>query len=182
MSFRTRLTSFFILIVVIPMVTVGFLIFVLIGNSQRAKSDARANGLATAARSIYIEQSDAAGRDAQTLARLLANSSIASLKLRVTLLAGQLGLARVAVSLGSRPVADVGDRTALAPGEATLTSGPSKPVLTITVSEFTAPEYIRDLTGPGVVAVVRQGGRTLASTFPIRGREPRRSVGRATEP
>jgi hypothetical protein len=34
MSFRTRLTGFFILIVVVPMVAVGFLVFRLIGDSE----------------------------------------------------------------------------------------------------------------------------------------------------
>jgi len=165
MSFRTRLTSFFVLIVVIPMVTVGFLVFVLIGNSQRAKSDARANGLATAARSLYIEQSSAASHDAQTVARMLASSGTRSLPARVASLAGQLGLARIAVSIGSRSIADVGARTALAPGEATLTIGRGKPLWTVAVSEITAGEYIRDLSGPGVAVIIRQGARTLASTY-----------------
>ena len=53
MSFRTRLTSFFVLIVVVPMIAVGFLVFRLIGDSQQGKADARADGLASAAASLY---------------------------------------------------------------------------------------------------------------------------------
>jgi len=49
MSFRTRLTSCFVLIVVLPMVAVGFLVFRLIADSAQGKADARANGLASAA-------------------------------------------------------------------------------------------------------------------------------------
>jgi hypothetical protein len=38
MSFRTRLTSFFVLIVVVPMAAVGFLVFRLIDDSQSGKT------------------------------------------------------------------------------------------------------------------------------------------------
>jgi diguanylate cyclase (GGDEF)-like protein len=164
MSFRTRLTSFFVLIVVIPMVTVGFLVFVLISNSQQAKSEARANGLATAARSLYTEQIAAASRDAQTIARALGVQGSRLMPAYVRTLADRLGLARVVVSVGARRIADVGDPTAIAPGQAVLTTG--RRSVTITVSEITAAQYIRDLSGPGAAVVLRQGYRTLASTFP----------------
>ena len=49
MSFRTRLTGFFIVIVVVPMVAVGLLVFRLINDSQQGKADARASGLAAEA-------------------------------------------------------------------------------------------------------------------------------------
>jgi hypothetical protein len=42
MSFRTRLPSFFILIVVVPMAAVGLLVFRLIDDSQTGTADARA--------------------------------------------------------------------------------------------------------------------------------------------
>lgn len=165
MSFRTRLTSFFVLIVVIPMVAVGFLVFRLISDSQQGKTDARASGLAAAARSLYRGQSLTASDDAQTLARLIGAAPVSVLRSRVPALATQLGLARVSVASGSRVFADVGDPTAIAPGVATLTQGPRRPTLTITVSEITAAEYVRDLAAPGTLILVRQGGRTLASTL-----------------
>ena len=43
MSFRTRLTSFFVLIVVVPMIAVAFLVFRLISDSEQGKADARVN-------------------------------------------------------------------------------------------------------------------------------------------
>src|SRR5436305_13412135 len=53
MSFRTRLTSFFVLIVITPMLALGFLVFRLLSDSQQGKADARANGLTTAAAILY---------------------------------------------------------------------------------------------------------------------------------
>ena len=64
MSFRTRLTSFFVVIVVVPVVAVGFLVFRLISDSTQGKADARANGLATAAASLYTSESARARIDA----------------------------------------------------------------------------------------------------------------------
>ena len=57
MSFRTRLTSFFVLIVVVPMAAVGFLVFRLIDDSQSGKADARASAVAGTAASVYVNAS-----------------------------------------------------------------------------------------------------------------------------
>src|ERR1700733_3798954 len=69
MSFRARLTSFFVLIVVVPMVAMGLLMFRLISDSEQGKADARAVGLATAAGSLYQNQAAVARSDAEALAR-----------------------------------------------------------------------------------------------------------------
>src|SRR5580704_907327 len=107
MSFRTRLTSFFVLIVVIPMLAVGFLVFRLISDSQQGKTDARVNGVATAAARLYESESAAATADARTLVRALAQSP-GQIPARAASLASQSGLARVSVRVGRRTVADVG--------------------------------------------------------------------------
>jgi hypothetical protein len=115
MSFRARLTSFFVVIVVVPMLAVGVLVYSLISDSERAKAEARANGLITAAASLYANSAAAARDDAQTFAHdpaLLVGGALAA---RVSTIVSRAGLARVAVTIGSRTVADVGDKTALAP-------------------------------------------------------------------
>jgi diguanylate cyclase (GGDEF)-like protein len=168
MSFRTRLTSFFILIVVVPMIAVGFLVFRLISDSEQGKADARANGLLTAAASVYRNESATASDDAQTIARALgsltsAAPTPAAVRARVTSLAAQSGLARVTVSVGSTTLANIGDPTAVAPGLATVGTGARQ--LTVTVSEITAAQYARQLAAPGVAIVVGDGARNLASTL-----------------
>ena len=164
MSFRTRLTSFFVLIVVTPMLAVGFLVFRLISDSQQGKADARANGLATAAASIYESESLAARGDAQVIARAVGAIPSSQLHGKVAGLAAQAGLARIAVTGGSRASIDIGDPTAVAPGTAFVASGGSP--IVITASELTASQYARQLQGPGVAVIVRQAGRTLVSTVP----------------
>jgi diguanylate cyclase (GGDEF)-like protein len=165
MSFRTRLTSFFILIVVIPMLAVGFLVFRLISDSEQGKADARANGVAGTAAALYRSASTAGSGDAQTIARDLSASGSArstrAIRLTVSALASRAGLARVTVTVGSRTVADVGDGTAVAPGLAIVAARN----MTVSVSELTAEQYVRDLAAPGVAVLVRQGSSTLASSL-----------------
>ena len=176
MSFRTRLTSFFVVIVVAPMLAIGVLVFRLIGESEQGKAAARTAGLNAAATSVY----DAAQARAQKVATVLAHEVALSqaaatgrdgaAQARLTQLAAQAGLVRVILEIGTgTPLVDVGDRAAaIAPGAATVPASHGRPAATIEVSGLTAGDYARQLsTGdPGVGIVVRQGSRTLASSLP----------------
>src|ERR1700733_13571939 len=113
MSFRARLTSFFVLIVVVPMVAMGLLMFRLISDSEQGKADARAVGLATAAGSLYQNQAAVARSDAEALARAVGSLHGAALVARFSALARQAGLARAVLSTGSTTLADVGSSTAV---------------------------------------------------------------------
>lgn len=167
MSFRARLTTFFVFIVVVPMIAMGVLMFRLIGDSQQGKADARANGLATAAGSLYQSEAAAARADAETLARGVGSVSGKTLAARFASLASQGGLARAVLTSGSGVLADVGDRTAVAPGSALLKERSTGRVMTVTVSELTANQYARELRAPGVGVVVRDGQQVLGATLTI---------------
>src|SRR3954452_14641600 len=65
-SFRSRLTSFFIGIVILPMVAVSVILFRLVADSERGKSDARLATAQRAAQTYYaqeVEQASRAGRE-----------------------------------------------------------------------------------------------------------------------
>ncbi|HWE10858.1 MAG TPA: diguanylate cyclase [Solirubrobacteraceae bacterium] len=165
MSFRTRLTSFFVVIVVVPMAAMAFLVFRLIDESQSGKADARANGVASVARSVYAHASTQASLTARTLARELALVPVAQLSRRTAQLAGGAGLERVTVTAGRVVVASVGNATSIAPGSAFVTGSTGRPIRTVEVSQLTAAQYARELAGPGTQVVVRSGRRVLASTL-----------------
>src|SRR3954454_20338776 len=55
MSFRTRLTLFFVLIVIFPMVSVGVVVFRLISDNETAKVEARLAEGQAAAIGLYDE-------------------------------------------------------------------------------------------------------------------------------
>ncbi len=118
MSFRARLTTFFVLIVVVPMAAMGLLVLRLISDSQQGKADARANGIASAAAGVYDEASRAASLDARTVARRLEQVPLSQIHARAAALASEVGIERITVTVGGRQVADVGVRDAVAPGVA----------------------------------------------------------------
>src|SRR5579884_2555062 len=168
MSFRARLTRFFILIVVIPMIAVGFLVFRLISESEQAKTDARANGVLAAASSLYRSESAAASLDARSIARDVGAKAAAratpAARLRSTIagLADQSGLARVTLRRAGETVVEFGDPTAVAPGSATVRGRQ----ITVVASELTASQFVHELAVPGVGLLVRQGGHVLGASPP----------------
>ncbi|MFZ0376387.1 MAG: diguanylate cyclase [Solirubrobacteraceae bacterium] len=164
MSFRTRLTTFFVLIVVVPMIAMGVLMFRLISDSQQGKADARAGGLASAAASLYQSEVAAARTDAEILARVVGRFNGNRLATRFAILAREAGLARATLSNSSTVLADVGDNTAIAPGAAILQTPTGAQPITVTVSELTASQYAHDLAGSGVAVAIHDGPRLLGST------------------
>jgi diguanylate cyclase (GGDEF)-like protein len=166
MSFRTRLTGFFVLIVVVPMVAVGFLVFRLISDSEHGKADARASGLAAAAASLYDTESANAQADARQVARVAGRAKPSALAREIAALAARAGLARVTVTDSSGSLVSLGSTTAIAPGSATVTPVIGGPAMVVVASELNAAEYARELDAQGVGVVVERGARTLASTLP----------------
>ncbi len=105
MTLRTRLTGFFLLIVMIPMTAVGVLVFRLINDSQQGKADARANGIASVAASVYQQASRSASYDARTVARALEGVTGRPLRRRAAPLVAQVGIVRMRVVDGHGTVA-----------------------------------------------------------------------------
>ena len=167
MSFRARLLTFFVLIVVVPMVAMGVLMFRLISDSQQGKADARASGLAGAAASLYQSEAGLARGDAETIARAIGRFRGQALVARFSALTKQAGLARGTLTAGRRTLADVGDRRAIAPGSTVLRQRGTGRTLTVAVSELTAPQYARELSAPGVEVVVRQGPKILSTSLAL---------------
>src|ERR1700761_8331467 len=102
---RTPLTSFFVLIVIVPMVAIGILGFRLISDSEQGKADARAGGLATAAASVYASSMAQARSDAAAVARDPGLQSASKRHSRLATLASAAGLARATVSGGGATLA-----------------------------------------------------------------------------
>lgn len=182
MSFRTRLTSFFVLIVVVPMIAVGFLVFRLIGDSEQGKADARANGLASAAVSLYQSESSKGRLAAEVVARQVVGAGTLRLPPSASAALSDGVLTRVVVREGSRTTTDVGQRTAVAPGAATVAAGRGA-LITVTASTIGASEFAHDLAGPGIAVALREGARRLAATAPTPSALPRQgtvSIGKNT--
>lgn len=175
MSFRNRLTFFFVIIVIVPMIAVAVVLFRLISDNETGKADAGVRGRAMTALRLYDQDATspaaaaAAARIAgdRVLGQALSSGNGTRARRRVQQLVIVDHLARVALLRGSLLVLDVGDRTAVAPVIRDLIDRSGRPLGRLEVSLTPALAYatqVREDTGLHVA--VTSAGRALASTLP----------------
>jgi len=172
MSFRVRLTLFFVLIVVVPMIALGGVVARLLSSSEHAKVVAQNRASAAAALADFQRLVEDGTRDAQMLARdpalvaALRTPSTQDDLARARALAGQLGLARVRLTdVSGAVLADVGDPAAIARGAVLLRVAGVRGPVVIEASGLTAARFATTASVHGVRVVVRRGPRVLASTL-----------------
>ena len=172
MSFRNRLTLFFVAIVILPMVSMAFVLFRLLSDNERGKADARIAARQQTAANLYREDQQRAaklaelfGRDVQ-LARALRAGSDAAAERRAVVLVSDLGLARVRLTRADDDeVFDVGSDAATAVVENELAERGGRR-FQLEVSDRTANAYARSVRRiTGLHVVVREGGRTIGATL-----------------
>ena len=182
MSFRNRLTLFFVAIVIVPMVSLAVVLFRLIDDNESGKADASVAARQEAARNLYGEDVAKAGRLADqlgadpALAEALRSRDRAAIARRARALGPELGVIRLRVVAGGRVLADVGRRDAVAAATRRVVdpSGGGRFVFELSArSAGVLARRIEDITG--LDAVVRVDERTIASTLPgvPEGRLPR---------
>jgi diguanylate cyclase (GGDEF)-like protein len=174
MSFRNRLTLFFVLIVVIPMVALAFVLFRLIADNENAKSNAKLAANLTTATNLYREAYDSAnqaakriGGDVQLAQALRANDRNALAKRANELLASE-DVQRIVIARGRQPLVDVGSSTAIFPATRNLVGGNNRPVGSLQVSTQEPKAYtsLVSRVTENAAAVQQEGGVILATTIP----------------
>jgi len=163
MSFRARLTLFFALIVVVPMIALGVVVARIVSDSEHAKAAAQNRASAAAALNDLHRLRQDGARAARALARDPALSVVDRTALAA--LATRHGLVRIRIAQAGRTRADVGDRQAIAPGVVRVTSADGGAPVTVEAAVSSARRFVRTVAAPGVGAVVMRDGRTLASTL-----------------
>src|SRR2546430_15532640 len=108
MSFRARLRLFFVLIVIVPMLSVAIVLFRLISDNETGKADAGLNANLKAARSLFLEATrradgalEGVGSDRQ-LAHAPGRGEVAPARERAREPRASRGTERIAPSRGSR--------------------------------------------------------------------------------
>jgi diguanylate cyclase (GGDEF)-like protein len=175
MSFRSRLTLFFVAIVIVPMASMAIVLFRLLSDNEHGKGDARIAARQEAAIHLYED----ARRNSASVARkiagtdaLLAAALRAGDKARIQRRTDQL-LARYAVAriLVRDPkgatLGDAGSQLAAFPATLQLVDQRRRSYGTIQVATQTAPRYA-DLVHriAGLDAVVLRDGTRIAGTLP----------------
>ncbi len=175
MSFRGRLTLFFLLMIVLPMVAVAVLLTQVTNESRRAKADARLGAGLDAALATYSDDN----ADAERAAKRFANDPAASTALRsgdsarVKAVAGRLAAQNGIRSLVIRdPSGDV--LAAIGPGNAVATyelnlTDPRGSLGSLTVSTTTASDYLNRVSQIGRGGALQDEGATVSSTLALDG-------------
>jgi diguanylate cyclase (GGDEF)-like protein len=172
MSFRNRLILFFFLIVVIPMVAVGVVLFDLIANNESGKADARLNANYRAAIHLYEQDRNDADRAAgvigrdSTLAQALRANDEAGLRQRANELLATQQVRRIVIARGNRAVVDVGSKTAVFPATHRLVAG-GRSFGSLQVSVQEAREYTNLIArvNEAQAVVARAGGAVVAGSI-----------------
>src|SRR4051794_23438848 len=170
MSFRARLRLFFVLIVIVPMLSVAIVLFRLISDNETGKADASIAARQRAAISLYREatrRADGAvqgvGND-RVLADSLLSHNVDRARRRARHLLRSHGIERIALTQRGRVVFDVGRRDAVAPARRDLSGLSGRRFGLLEASTTRADEYAH-LTRrvAGAEVVVQSGARTLGS-------------------
>ncbi|HET9074001.1 MAG TPA: diguanylate cyclase [Solirubrobacteraceae bacterium] len=163
MSFSSRLTTFFVLMVLVPILAIGVLGFRLIDQTTSGRAGARASGLLTAASSVYTADERAARSAAQAVAVAIARLPDSAVRTELARAAAGAGLIRVEVIRDGRQLAALGSRSAVAPGTVEIADG--RHLTRVTASVTSARDFVTAVTGPLAAAQLSQGGRVLASSL-----------------
>jgi diguanylate cyclase (GGDEF)-like protein len=173
MSFRNRLTLFFVLIVLVPMCAVGVVLFRLIADNEGGKADAQLSAKQQTAIGLYEEARNEADRAALSiardvpLARALRANDRGALRARARLLLNRQNVRRIVISRNGRPIVDVGDGRAVFPASRTLEGTNRRRFGTLQVSVDDPDLYkglVERVTGLET-ALTRVGGPVLATTI-----------------
>ncbi len=174
MSFRNRLTLFFVLIVIVPMLAVAFLLFRLIDASEKGKLDTAIFQQQRAANALFKDQIDLAaialesqvGGD-QAFSTALQNGDLDRAEERAKAITEGGRVQRILFVRDGRIVLSAGTRYAIAPAVRDLKSARGSVLGRVEVSVTDARTYVKraqEITG--LHTLVLNGGRVLASTLP----------------
>jgi diguanylate cyclase (GGDEF)-like protein len=175
-SFRGRLTLFFLLIVVLPMIAVGVLVTHVTSESESGKADARLEAGLEAAQTTYSDDAADAERAARrfaarpAVAAALSSGDPARIAAAARRYAPQTGIRTLEISNPNGAVlASIGPALAVASFPLDLTD-PSGDHVLLTASTTTAADYLDRVSHlTGLDAVLLDADGTVSSTTQLQG-------------
>jgi diguanylate cyclase (GGDEF)-like protein len=171
-SFRNRLTFFFILLVILPVLAVAVVAVLTVRNIEEGKLDARLAQATIAARGLYTQSQDRSQVVAKTvqmdegLAAAVRDGDRAALRARLEDLRRRGGADHVRLTLTGQPPIDVGSDNPIAPVTGPLIDATGRRAGRMSLSVTTAPQYAKLLKGvTDREVIVTQNGKVVATTL-----------------
>jgi diguanylate cyclase (GGDEF)-like protein len=173
MSFRSRLTLFFVLIVIVPIGSVSFVLFRLIEDSENGKAEARVAARQDAVINLYDETRARAGKAAERvgtdvgLAAALRAGDEAATSKRAQALLRRGGIRRIVIQRSGNGIVDVGHRDAVFPVTRELTDAAGRRNFgTMQISVQGAGRFVRLASQvAGLEVAVLRDDAVLSSTL-----------------
>ena len=174
MSFRRRLTLFFLIIVIVPMLAIALLLFAQISRSAKGQVDAEISAKRRVALKLFEQER---GRARSTLNKIVLKDDVFIDSMqrndlrRARKRAGQFvdsarGIDRIVVFEGKRLVVDAGDPKSIAPATRPVRSKGVGSLGNFQLSMIDAPAYAKQVkTLTGLDTVVRSGDEVLTATI-----------------
>jgi len=178
-SFRSRLTLFFLIIVIVPMLAIALLLFGQISRTANGRVNAEISAKQRVALKLFDQERD---RGRSTLNKVVLKDdvfigSVQSNDLRRArkrarqFVDSPRGIDRIVVFDGKRVVVDVGDPKSIAPATRPVRSRGAGSLGNFQVSMIDGPAYVKQVrTLTGLDTVVRSGDDVLTSTIAAAGR------------
>jgi diguanylate cyclase (GGDEF)-like protein len=172
-TFRARLRLFFVVIVVVPMITIAVVLYQLIVASESSQTDARLSESQTVTQEIYAKEQQVAGSVAdqigkdQQLADALDAEDRRAVQARLDTLTKRLEAQFVELRVDGKGRFESGSQPAMASATRRLLNDQREATGELSVSMRSPDAFAReiaDLTGSEVV--VSEDGRRLATTQP----------------
>ena len=176
MSFRGRLTAFFLLIVVLPMIAVAVLVTYVTSESESGKTDARLDAGLDTAVATYDDDAGDAERAAKRFANhpavgsALRSADPARIEAVAQRRAAQVGIQSIVIQDPSGEVlASIGPRNAVATYELDLTDQGGS-LGSLVASTTTASDYLDQVSHlTGLDGALLEGGGPVSSTLALNG-------------
>ena len=178
MSFRNRLTIFFIVLVILPMIVVAAVGFVLAADSEQGKTDARLYEAQRSATGLFREFQDRAeaaarviGQDTRLSAAIEAGAR-GPIQRRLDVLTEDARAVRATMTIDGTGRFESGGGEAVAPARTRLIDSKGATAGALTVSVISAKDYARLVERvTGTQVVVTSGKGMVATTLPEAGAE-----------
>jgi diguanylate cyclase (GGDEF)-like protein len=172
-SFRNRLRLFFVVIVIIPMIAVGFVLFQLVSRSEQSQVDAQLGEAQRVAQNLYRDSATEAGDAGQAIAadvplgRAIAKKDPTAIQARLDLASRRVGARRVLLELTGPGKFEFGTEVGVAPSRNALRDQNDRPLGRLTTSVDSVQSFAAKLESTAEVGVVIvQGGKVLGASRP----------------
>ncbi len=177
-SFRNRLRLFFVVIVILPMIAVGFVLFQLVSRSEQSQSDAQLSEAQAVAQNLYadaVRRADSAGATIVAdagLRRAIADEEPSAINTALEAASEKAEAKRVLLDLEGPGRFQYGTEPGVAPARNALTDQNGQPLGRLVTAVETAETFakrVSDIAEVGVV--VLDDDQVLAASAPDLERE-----------